>query len=87
MRGHDGIPAASIVAKFLPEAEREAGVRRINELELNDTGGLLVLPGASEALAALVGAPNAIATSCTAALVFSGPAPSGVDGQHRRRLR
>ena len=38
MRGHDGIPAASIVAKFLPEDEREAGVLRINQLELEDTG-------------------------------------------------
>ena len=65
MRGHDGIPAASIVAKFLPESERAAGVLRINELELSDTAGLMVLPGAAEALAALVDAPNAIATSCT----------------------
>ena len=78
MRGHDGIPAASIVAKFLPEAEREAGVLRINELELNDTGGLLVLPGASEALAALVGAPNAIATSCTMPLAKARIASSGL---------
>ena len=78
MRGHDGIPAASIVAKFLPEAEREAGVLRINELELNDTDGLLVLPGAAEALAALADAPNAIATSCTMPLAKARIASSGL---------
>ncbi|SEP81884.1 HAD-IA family hydrolase [Microlunatus flavus] len=78
MRGHDGIPAASIVAKFLPEAEREAGVLRINELELNDTEGLLVLPGATEALAAVADAPNAIATSCTMPLAKARIASSGL---------
>ena len=78
MRGHDGIPAASIVAKFLPEAERDAGVLRINELELNDTDGLLVLPGAAEALAALADAPNAIATSCTMPLAKARIASSGL---------
>ena len=78
MRGHDGIPAASIVAKFLPETEREAGILRINELELNDTDGLLVLPGASEALAALADAPNAIATSCTMPLAKARIASSGL---------
>ena len=78
VRGHDGIPAASIVAKFLPEAEREAGVLRINELELNDTEGLLVLPGATEALAALADAPNAIATSCTMPLAQARIASSGL---------
>ena len=78
MRGHDGIPAASIVAKFLPESERAAGVLRINELELSDTEGLMVLPGAAEALAALVDAPNAIATSCTLPLAKARIAGSGL---------
>lgn len=78
MRGHDGIPAASIVAKFLPEDQREAGILRINELELSDTGGLAVLPGAAEALAALVDAPNAIATSCTMPLAKARIASSGL---------
>ncbi|MGI3782755.1 MAG: HAD-IA family hydrolase [Janthinobacterium lividum] len=78
LRGFDGIPAASIVAKFLPEEQRAAGILRINELELNDTGGLLVLPGAAEALAALVGAPNAIATSCTLPLARARIASSGL---------
>ncbi|GAA3566482.1 HAD family hydrolase [Microlunatus spumicola] len=78
MRGHDGIPAASIVAKFLPEDQREAGILRINELELSDTGGLAVLPGAAEALAALVDAPNAIATSCTMPLAKARIAASGL---------
>jgi mannitol-1-/sugar-/sorbitol-6-phosphatase len=78
LHGHDGIPAASIVAKFLPEAEREAGVLRINELELTDVDGLAVLPGAAEALAALADAPNAIATSCTMPLAKARIASSGL---------
>ncbi len=78
MRGHDGIPAASIVAKFLPEEQRADGVLRINELELSDTEGLLVLPGAAEALAALADAPNAIATSCTMPLAKARIASSGL---------
>jgi sugar-phosphatase len=78
MRGHDGIPAASIVAKFLPADQQDAGIRRINELELSDTGGLAVLPGAVEALAALADAPNAIATSCTMPLARARIASSGL---------
>ena len=66
------------MAKFLPEDERAAGLLRINELELDDTDGLLVLPGAAEALAALVDAPNAIATSCTMPLALARIASSGL---------
>jgi sugar-phosphatase len=78
LRGHDGIPAASIVAKFLPEEQRADGILRINELELSDTEGLTVLPGAADALAALVDAPNAIATSCTMPLARARIASSGL---------
>jgi mannitol-1-/sugar-/sorbitol-6-phosphatase len=78
LHGHDGIPAASIVAKFLPTEQREAGVLRINELELTDVDGLAVLPGAAEALAALADAPNAIATSCTMPLAKARIASSGL---------
>ncbi|HEY0240014.1 MAG TPA: HAD-IA family hydrolase [Friedmanniella sp.] len=78
LRGHDGIPASSIVAKFLPAELRADGILRINELELSDTEGLMVLPGAAEALAALVDAPNAIATSCTMPLATARIASSGL---------
>jgi mannitol-1-/sugar-/sorbitol-6-phosphatase len=60
-----GMPSAAVVAKLLPEERRLRAVERINELELTDVEGVVVLPGAAEALAALRNAPNAIATSCT----------------------
>ena len=50
----------------LTEAERqEAAIARIAELELADVSGIVVLPGAAEALKALAEVKNAIATSCT----------------------
>lgn len=63
--GHHGIPSAGVVARLLPEDRRALATRRINELELTDVDGIVVLPGAVEALEALEGARNAIATSCT----------------------
>lgn len=68
LHGYHGIPAASVVARLLPPERREAASRRIDELELADVDGIVVLPGAAEALAALKDAPNAIATSCTVPL-------------------
>jgi sugar-phosphatase len=60
-----GVPAAATVRALLPEALQEAAIERINELEIDDVDGIVVLPGAAEALAALSSAKNAIATSCT----------------------
>jgi sugar-phosphatase len=60
-----GVPAAQIVSTFLPEDQWEAGARRIEQIETEDTDGVIALPGAAEALTAL--APSglsAIATSC-----------------------
>lgn len=68
MLGHHGVPAATVVARLLPQERRPAAVARIDELELNDTEGIVVLPGAVEALASLRQARNAIATSCTVPL-------------------
>ncbi len=60
-----GIPAAQIVATFLPEDQREAGARRIEQIETEDTEGVVALPGASDALTALASSGrSAIATSC-----------------------
>jgi sugar-phosphatase len=53
---HHGTPSASVVRAV------------ITELELADVHDIAVLPGAREALASLVGAKNAIATSCTVPL-------------------
>jgi sugar-phosphatase len=62
---HHGVPSAGVVRALLPAERHEAAIARINELELTDVAGIVVLPGAAEALASLVGAKNAIATSCT----------------------
>ncbi len=68
LAGYYGVPAAGIVNALLPPNQRAAGLQRINELELADTSGIGVLPGARRAFDALRYAPNAIATSCTAPL-------------------
>ncbi|HEY6811471.1 MAG TPA: HAD-IA family hydrolase [Propionibacteriaceae bacterium] len=65
---YHGTPSASTVRALMPEDLHEAGMRRITELELADLDDIIVLPGATEALASLVGAKNAIATSCTVPL-------------------
>ena len=56
-------PASS--ARCCPRRSARGRRARINELEIADVHDIVVLPGAAEALAALVGAKNAIATSCT----------------------
>jgi len=65
---HHGVPSASVVRAVVPEDRYEAAVRRITELELTDVHDIVVLPGATEALASLTDAKNAIATSCTVPL-------------------
>jgi sugar-phosphatase len=65
---HHGTPSASVVRAVMPKNLQEAATRRISELELADVRDIAVLPGAHEALASLVGAKNAIATSCTVPL-------------------
>ena len=65
LAGNHGVPSAGVVRKVLPSDQHEAAIERINVLELEDVDGIDVLPGAAEALASLVNAKNAIATSCT----------------------
>lgn len=66
---HHGVPAAEIVRALLAEQERQPkAIRRIHELETTDVAGVIALPGANEALAALHHARSAIATSGTLAL-------------------
>lgn len=65
LAGNHGVPSAGVVRKVLPAAQHDAAIARINVLELEDVQGIVVLPGAAEALAALRSAKNAIATSCT----------------------
>jgi sugar-phosphatase len=65
---HHGVPSAAVVRGVIPEDRYKTAVQRIAELELTDMDDIVVLPGATEALASLVGAKNAIATSCTVPL-------------------
>jgi sugar-phosphatase len=65
LAGQHGVPSAGVVRAVLAADRHEEAIRRIDALELADVDGIEVLPGAAEALAALVGAKNAIATSCT----------------------
>ncbi len=65
IRRYHGVPAAGIVDLLVPQERRAAALRRIEEIEVDDVEGIVVLPGAAEALTALHDAKNAIATSCT----------------------
>lgn len=73
LQGFHGVPSAGIVAQLLPEDRQAGAARRIEEIEVGDTEGISLLPGAADALEALAssdGQPGraAIATSCTRTL-------------------
>lgn len=69
---YHGVPARDILDLLLadrPADERAAALARVVELEVADTDGIEVLPGAVAALAALAGAGRgAVVTSCGARL-------------------
>lgn len=71
-----GMPARSIVAKLMPPELHEESLARVTQLELDDVEGIVALPGAVEALAALP--VTAIATSCTRDLAERRIAASGI---------
>jgi sugar-phosphatase len=81
-----GVPGRDIVALLLPDgdaAERAAALDRIVDLEVADTEGIEVLPGAAEALAALSGSGDAagraaVVTSCGARLAAARIAAVGL---------
>ena len=60
-----GIPARGIIEGLLPAERVDDAVERIEAIELADTDGIAVLPGAAAALLALEGGHSAIVTSCT----------------------
>ena len=62
-----GTPSASVVRTRIPEHLQEAAMLRITELEMANLYDIVVLPGATEALASLVGAKNH-RQSCTVPL-------------------
>lgn len=71
LRGYHGIPASGIVTELLPADRWEAALARITAIELADTEGIGVLPGALEALTAVPPEQAAIATSCTRDLAWA----------------
>ncbi len=68
-REYIGRPSATAAHALLsPDIAVEAGLR-LDELESSDTDGVVALPGAAEALAAIDDARRAIVTSCTTRLL------------------
>jgi len=65
LAGMHGIPSAGIVERLLPAERRASALAHIDALEIADTDGIVVLPGAREALGALPAGRAAIATSCS----------------------
>jgi len=56
------------MGELVPADRLREAVDRIEQIEISDVEGILVLPGAAEALAALPAGRAAIVTSCTWAL-------------------
>lgn len=71
LAGFHGVPARAIAERLLPVERVEAAVERIDAIELADTQGITILPGAADALRALQPAHCAIATSCTTPLALA----------------
>lgn len=78
LQGNHGVPAAQIIAGVLPPGRVPAALRRIVEMEVADVDGIVVLPGAVEALGALTGEVSAIVTSCTRVLAQARIAATGL---------
>lgn len=80
LAGFHGVPAKGIIATLLPPDRVDSAFERIEAIEIADTDGITVLPGALDALAALSGEVQrcAIATSCTRSLADSRLAATGL---------
>jgi sugar-phosphatase len=78
--GFHGVPAAAVIAGLLPQRQRASAHLRIREIEIADTEGIRLLPGAAELLADLEssGAAHAIVTSCTDDLAAARIAATGL---------
>ena len=73
-----GMPARTGVSRYLPAHLVEAGVARMEQLEVSDTEGITALPGASEALATVGTERAAVVTSCTAELAQARISAAGI---------
>ncbi len=77
--GRHGIPARTTVQALLEPDRWDAATARLAQLEIDDTDGVVPLPGALEALGALAPAGRAaIATSCTRGLAEARLLASGL---------
>jgi sugar-phosphatase len=63
-----GVPAKQVLADVVPAADVAAALARVSAIELSDVDGVVLLPGAADALAALPADRVAIVTSGVAAL-------------------
>jgi sugar-phosphatase len=73
-----GVPARQILATFLGADEVEAAFAEIETMEVADADGIVVLPGALDALRALPHRRSAIVTSCTQPLALARIAATGL---------
>jgi sugar-phosphatase len=80
LAGFHGVPARGVIAALLPPDRVDSAFDRIEAIEIADTDGITILPGALEALAALAGEVErcAIATSCTRPLADTRLATTGL---------
>ncbi|WP_426566568.1 HAD-IA family hydrolase [Angustibacter sp. McL0619] len=65
LQGFHGVPARQIVSQLVHPDQVDSASQRIDDLELTDVTGVVGLPGAAEALAALPAGRAAVVTSCT----------------------
>src|SRR3954452_13304480 len=74
-----GRPARAIVAGHLPPDRVDEGFAMIEDLEVSDTDGIVVLPGAEALLESLPRDRWAIVTSCTAPLAAARVRATGLN--------
>jgi len=65
VREAHGRPSIETIRELLPDADHEAENREMERREIEDTGGVVPLPGALELLSSLPPSRWAIVTSCT----------------------
>lgn len=78
LTGHHGMPAPAIIASVAPHLDPAVAFERIEQLEIADVDGVVALPGVHDAIAALAGAPVAVATSATRELARVRLAAAGI---------
>ncbi|MEO8222837.1 MAG: HAD-IA family hydrolase [Specibacter sp.] len=73
-----GKPARDIVESLVPAKEFDTAFERIQQIEIAEVGDITILPGATEALAAIGEYRKAIVTSCTRPLAAARIMASGL---------